>query len=198
MRDVSTSSLTLVLRPNTREERTVRLGWRKARMLLHHTPADVDAGRSPYRFGVALRDRVAAAIAFCANSEPKGRREWFRKRPSDRTIGRAAACITRGPDVKKKANIAVRRQVHGRRTLNVRRRHYLLTLGRPPLSWPSAHARGPVRICVLSLFHGAHRFRFTLCDGLQIKRLNELINVFCYGGAIVLSLWAGYLLWVVP
>ena len=28
-------------------------------------------------------------------------------------------------------------------------------------------------ICVLSLFHGAHRFRFTLYDGLQIKHLNE-------------------------
>jgi fumarate reductase subunit D len=52
--------------------------------------------------------------------------------------------------------------------------------------------------CVLSLFHGGHRFRFTLYDGLQIKHLNELINLFCYGGAIALSLWAGYLLWVVP
>ena len=53
-------------------------------------------------------------------------------------------------------------------------------------------------VCVLSLVHGAHRFRFTLYDGLQIKHLNELINLFCYGGAIALSLWAGYLLWVVP
>jgi len=48
---------------------------------------------------------------------------------------------------------------------------------------------------VLSLFHAAHRFRFTLYDGLQIKHLNEMIGVFCYGGAIVLSFWAGFLLW---
>jgi fumarate reductase subunit D len=50
-------------------------------------------------------------------------------------------------------------------------------------------------ICVLSLFHAAHRFRFTLYDGLQIKHLNEMIGVVCYGGAIVLSFWAGFLLW---
>jgi fumarate reductase subunit D len=53
-------------------------------------------------------------------------------------------------------------------------------------------------LCMLSLFHGAHRFRYTLYDGLQIKHLNELINLFCYGGAIVGSLVAGYLLWQVP
>ena len=52
-------------------------------------------------------------------------------------------------------------------------------------------------VCVLSLIHAAHRFRFTLYDGLQIKHLNELINTFCYGGAIVISIWAGYLLWAV-
>lgn len=50
-------------------------------------------------------------------------------------------------------------------------------------------------ISVVSLFHAAHRFRFTLYDGLQIKHLNEMIAVFCYGGAVVLSIWAGYLLW---
>ena len=49
-------------------------------------------------------------------------------------------------------------------------------------------------ICVLSLVHAAHRFRFTLYDGLQIKHLNEMIGIFCYGGAIALSIWAGYLL----
>ena len=31
-------------------------------------------------------------------------------------------------------------------------------------------------VCTLSLIHGAHRFRFTLYDGLQIKHLNELIT----------------------
>ena len=49
-------------------------------------------------------------------------------------------------------------------------------------------------VCMLSLFHGAHRFRYTLYDGLQIKHLNEVINPLCYGGALVGSLWAGYLL----
>jgi fumarate reductase subunit D len=50
-------------------------------------------------------------------------------------------------------------------------------------------------VCMLSLFHWAHRFRYTLYDGLQIKHLNELVNVFCYGGAIVGSVWAVYILW---
>ena len=50
-------------------------------------------------------------------------------------------------------------------------------------------------LCSLPLFHWAHRFRFTLYDGLQIKHLNELINVFCYGGAIVGTAVAMVLLW---
>jgi fumarate reductase subunit D len=49
-----------------------------------------------------------------------------------------------------------------------------------------------VTLCVLSLFHWAHRFRYTLYDGLQIKHLNELVNTFCYGGAIVGSVVAAY------
>jgi fumarate reductase subunit D len=52
--------------------------------------------------------------------------------------------------------------------------------------------------CFLSLFHWAHRFRFTLYDGLQIKHLNELINVLCYGGALVGTVTAAYLLWRIP
>jgi fumarate reductase subunit D len=50
-------------------------------------------------------------------------------------------------------------------------------------------------LCLLSLFHWAHRFRYTLYDGLQIKHLNELIGVFCYGGAILGSIVACYVLW---
>jgi fumarate reductase subunit D len=53
-------------------------------------------------------------------------------------------------------------------------------------------------LCMLSLFHWAHRFRYTLYDGLQIKHLNELINTFCYGGAIVGSVVAAWLLWRFP
>jgi len=52
--------------------------------------------------------------------------------------------------------------------------------------------------CMLSLFHWAHRFRYTLYDGLQIKHLNEVIAVLCYGGAIVGTVAAAYLLWQVP
>jgi fumarate reductase subunit D len=47
-------------------------------------------------------------------------------------------------------------------------------------------------LCTLSLFHWAHRFRYTLYDGLQIKHLNEVINTLCYGGAIIGSLAAAY------
>jgi fumarate reductase subunit D len=50
-------------------------------------------------------------------------------------------------------------------------------------------------LCTLSLFHWAHRFRYTLYDGLQVKHLNELINLFCYGGAIAGSAAAAYVLW---
>jgi fumarate reductase subunit D len=53
-------------------------------------------------------------------------------------------------------------------------------------------------LCSLPLFHWAHRFRYTLYDGLQIKHITELINLFCYGGAIAGTALAGYLLWTVP
>jgi len=53
-------------------------------------------------------------------------------------------------------------------------------------------------LCTLPLFHWAHRFRFTLYDGLKVKHLNEIIFVLCYGGALVGSIVAAYLLWNVP
>ncbi|HYZ84728.1 MAG TPA: fumarate reductase subunit FrdD [Bryobacteraceae bacterium] len=52
--------------------------------------------------------------------------------------------------------------------------------------------------CALPLFHWAHRFRFTLYDGLQIKHLNELINTFCYGGAVIGTAVAAYLISRIP
>jgi len=52
-------------------------------------------------------------------------------------------------------------------------------------------------LCVLSLFHWAHRFRHTLYDGLQIKHLNEVIALLSYGAAVVGSVMAAYLLWQV-
>jgi fumarate reductase subunit D len=68
-----------------------------------------------------------------------------------------------------------------------------------PLGWisaPSHHdllalARNPLTLlvlfgfCMLALFHWAHRFRYTLRDGLQLKRSDGLINLCCYGGATV-------------
>lgn len=35
-------------------------------------------------------------------------------------------------------------------------------------------------------------------DGLQIKHLNELINLACYGGAVLGSVLAAYFLWQLP
>ena len=48
--------------------------------------------------------------------------------------------------------------------------------------------------CALSLVHAAHRLRYTLYDGLQIKHLNEFIALLCYGGSIVGIAAAAYLL----
>jgi fumarate reductase subunit D len=81
-----------------------------------------------------------------------------------------------------------------------------------PLGWiaPPSHARllavfgHPITrlallvVFVLSLIHAGHRFRYTLYDGLQIKHLNEMVNLLCYGGAIALSLWSAYVLWMMP
>ena len=38
-------------------------------------------------------------------------------------------------------------------------------------------------LCFLSLFHAAHRFRYTLYDGLQVKH-RTLVAAVCYGGAV--------------
>lgn len=73
------------------------------------------------------------------------------------------------------------------------RHEYLLTITDHPITRLAL-----IGICMLSLFHWAHRFRYTLYDGLQIKHLNELVAVLCYGSAIVGSLAAAYLIWQVP
>jgi fumarate reductase subunit D len=49
-------------------------------------------------------------------------------------------------------------------------------------------------LCVLALFHWAHRFRYTLIDGLQLKRHSDIINFLCYSVAAAGSLMAGNLL----
>lgn len=47
----------------------------------------------------------------------------------------------------------------------------------------------------LPLFHWAHRFRYTLYDGLQLKHLFALIAVLCYGAALAGTVAAAYILW---
>ena len=53
-------------------------------------------------------------------------------------------------------------------------------------------------LCTLSLFHWAHRFRYTLYDGLMLKHLTIPIVIFTYGSALVGSVAAAYLLWMIP
>jgi fumarate reductase subunit D len=78
-----------------------------------------------------------------------------------------------------------------------------------PLGWldPPAHEHllavisHPVTLvvllglCVLMLVHSAHRFRYTLYDGLQIKA-KRTVGVLCYGAAIVGSVATVAVLWV--
>lgn len=49
-------------------------------------------------------------------------------------------------------------------------------------------------LCVLSLMHWAHRFRYALAEGLQLRRLRGLITVLCYGAALGGSAWAAVVL----
>ena len=55
-----------------------------------------------------------------------------------------------------------------------------------------------VGFIMLSMFHWAHRFRFTLYDGLQLSHLYGLIAGVTYGGATVLTLIAAWLIWTFP
>ena len=50
----------------------------------------------------------------------------------------------------------------------------------------------------LPLFHWAHRFRYTLYDGLKLKHLTELIAVLCYGSALAGAAVAAYTLSSIP
>jgi fumarate reductase subunit D len=90
--------------------------------------------------------------------------------------------------------------------------HLFLTGLAVPLGWvePPGHevlygllrhplARLYVLVLVsLPLFHWAHRFRYTLYDGLQVKHLTALIVVLCYGTALAGTAMAAYLIWTLP
>ena len=79
-----------------------------------------------------------------------------------------------------------------------------------PLGWISppdhAHLLGVLRnpltrlvllvVSAMALVHGAHRFRYTLHDGLKLHRYDRLIAGACYGGALVGTAFAAYLLLV--
>jgi len=81
-----------------------------------------------------------------------------------------------------------------------------------PLGWLEAPSRAALlelirhplaRLVVfgfvtLSLFHWAHRFRYTLYDGLQLYHLNQLIAVVTYGIATLLTLVAAAILLAFP
>ena len=49
-------------------------------------------------------------------------------------------------------------------------------------------------IISLSLFHWAHRFRFTLHEGLQLQAYDKLIAAICYGASIILTGITGFIL----
>jgi fumarate reductase subunit D len=50
-------------------------------------------------------------------------------------------------------------------------------------------------VSVLSLFHWAQRFRYTLFDGLKLKDHQQLINIGCYTVAVVGSIAVAVVLW---
>ena len=78
-----------------------------------------------------------------------------------------------------------------------------------PLGWLDAPSYESARLLVqhpvtrlylfvvisLPLFHWAHRFRYTLYDGLQLYHLTVLIAFLCYGAALAGTAVAAYTLW---
>jgi fumarate reductase subunit D len=68
---------------------------------------------------------------------------------------------------------------------------HLLAVLRNPLA-----RLGLLGVCALALVHGAHRFRYTLHDGLRLQRYDILIATACYGGALAGLAFAAYLLFV--
>ena len=50
-------------------------------------------------------------------------------------------------------------------------------------------------LCVLSLFHWAQRFRYTLIDGLNLKGYQRVINIGCYTVAVIGSIAVALVLW---
>src|ERR687890_27376 len=51
-----------------------------------------------------------------------------------------------------------------------------------------------IGICGLALVHAAHRLRFTLEHALRLRRYDSIIATVCYGGALVGTAAAAYLM----
>jgi fumarate reductase subunit D len=51
-------------------------------------------------------------------------------------------------------------------------------------------------VLVAGLFHFAHRFRYTLYDGLQLARFATVITAGCYGVAMLGSAVAAYVFFI--
>ena len=80
-----------------------------------------------------------------------------------------------------------------------------------PLGWVEGSTHAELQVLVerplvrlglfafvfLCFFHWAHRFRYTLYDGLQLSHLNKLIAVLTYGIATALTASGAYVLWMV-
>jgi fumarate reductase subunit D len=66
---------------------------------------------------------------------------------------------------------------------------HLLAVLRNPLT-----RLGLFAVCALSLIHAAHRLRFTVQHGLRLRRYDTPIATACYGGALLGSAIAAYLL----
>jgi fumarate reductase subunit D len=66
---------------------------------------------------------------------------------------------------------------------------HLLALLRNPLT-----RLGMLGICALALVHAAHRLRFTVEHAFQLRRYDAIIGTLCYGGALVGTVAAAYLL----
>jgi fumarate reductase subunit D len=66
---------------------------------------------------------------------------------------------------------------------------HLLAVLRNPLT-----KLGLIGICALALVHAAHRLRFTVEHALQLRRYDGIIATLCYGGALLGTATAAYLL----
>jgi fumarate reductase subunit D len=49
-------------------------------------------------------------------------------------------------------------------------------------------------LCVLALLHWAHRFRYALAEGLQLRRWRTPITLLCYSAALAGSVWTAAVL----